>query len=839
MFNLAAELVSKSSRCIFLTGKAGTGKTTFLKFVRDSCPKQMAIVAPTGVAAINAGGVTIHSFFQLPFTPFIPGPAGFNNNGGNDVADIHSILNNQRLTREKRKVIQELELLIIDEISMVRCDVLDAIDLILRHVRHRLAEPFGGVQVLLIGDMYQLPPVVPDQEWRILREYYSSPYFFDSIVIKQDPPVYIEFEKIYRQSDQRFIRLLNQVRNNEMDTGSTSLLDNCFQPGFRRSKNDGYIILTTHNRKADATNELELGKLATPLHMYDALIEGEFSEKAYPADERLYIKAGAQVMFIKNDMEKVRRYYNGKIGQVSRIDDEKIYVLCEGESAEVEVKKETWQNIRYVLDQKTRKVEEEELGSFTQFPLRLAWAITIHKSQGLTFDKAIIDAGEAFAPGQVYVALSRCTSLSGMVLESRIRQSSLAIDNRIVAFSKRNSEAIAIETELVQSKRSYELALLNELFDHGLTLVVCNNMVSYVLDHLKSFSEGAGEWLDKLRSMIGELENVGGRFRQQLKSIYFRQPFDVDLIQDRVRAAVPFFSNNVAACVVYLEGAAISTDSGQHAREYNESMKDIFVQLSLKRHLLAGLTGGFSIDAYQLQKSQFSVPAFSVNAYGSSKPGRESPHPALYMQLKVLRDAICSKSDLPIFMVANSNTLFEMSRYIPRSLNELKKISGFGDAKVSRYGQRFLDVINKYCDEKGLATLIHEKTQRDERIERKKNKDKVDTKTVSYNLFRQGKTIAQIAAERSLVMSTIEGHLAWGIREGMIQLSELVSPEKLAIACPFVKDNSKITLGELKEKCGAAITFGELKMVLAWKEFQDKNGISNVEAINTTAGNTN
>ncbi|HRO71882.1 MAG TPA: AAA family ATPase, partial [Chitinophagaceae bacterium] len=343
MFNLAVQLVNRSSRNIFLTGKAGTGKTTFLKYIRDHCPKQLAVVAPTGVAAINAGGVTIHSFFQLPFTPFVPAAGGFSHDPG--AGNIQSLLESQRLTREKRKVIQELELLIIDEISMVRCDVLDAIDVLMRHIRHRHYEQFGGAQVLLIGDMYQLPPVVPEQEWRILSGYYSSPYFFDSKVIQHHPPVHIEFNKIYRQSEERFIQLLNRVRNNEMDNETITILDSCVQPGFRRSKNDGYIILTTHNRKADATNELELGRLSTKLSIFDAEIQGEFSEKAYPADERLYLKQGAQVMFIKNDVEKVRRYYNGKIGEVTRIEPDKIFVRCADTATEIEVKKETWQNI--------------------------------------------------------------------------------------------------------------------------------------------------------------------------------------------------------------------------------------------------------------------------------------------------------------------------------------------------------------------------------------------------------------------------------------------------------------------------------------------------------------
>ncbi len=437
MFQLATQLVNQSNRNIFLTGKAGTGKTTFLKYIRENCHKQMAIVAPTGVAAINAGGVTIHSFFQLPFAPFIPEATGFTGNN-EETVNRHSLLSRLRFNSDKRKVLQQLELLVIDEISMVRCDVLDAVDAVLRHIRQRPNERFGGVQLLFIGDMLQLPPVVKEQEWRLLSDHYNGQYFFDSKVLQEEPPVYVEFNKIYRQSDEQFIAVLNQVRNNELDEDGMKILERRFQPSFRRSKQDGYIILTTHNDKAREINARELSGLDGSSFTYEAEIKGEFSDRAYPADEILYLKTGAQVMFIRNDAaENGKRFFNGKIGTVSRLEAEKIFVQCEGDSYEIEVGKEEWENIRYTVNKTNRQLESDVLGSFQQYPLRLAWAITIHKSQGLTFDKAIIDAGEAFAPGQVYVALSRCTNLEGMVLQSRVRSQSLFMDARIKQFSNR------------------------------------------------------------------------------------------------------------------------------------------------------------------------------------------------------------------------------------------------------------------------------------------------------------------------------------------------------------------------------------------------------------------
>ena len=393
-FQLASDFVNYTNASLFLTGKAGTGKTTFLKHVKENEVKNTVVVAPTGVAAINAGGTTIHSFFQLPFTPFIPVSTGY---GANDtISDKHSLISRLRLTNDRKEVMQKLELLIIDEISMVRCDVLDAIDTVLRHVRSQHTVPFGGVQILLIGDMYQLPPVIKNEEWELLSPYYKSEYFFNSHVIESQQPVYVELNKIYRQNDSAFVQVLNQVRNNEMDQDGYELLHSRYLPDLDPAREENYITLTTHNSKADAINFKALNELTGKVFNFDATIEREFYEKSYPADVNLKLKIGTQVMFLKNDAEKVRRYFNGKIGVVDKIEDDKIFVQCKGEATTIEVRKEKWKNIRYALDKTTNQIEENEIGSFTQFPLRLAWAITIHKSQGLTFEKAIIDAGESF-----------------------------------------------------------------------------------------------------------------------------------------------------------------------------------------------------------------------------------------------------------------------------------------------------------------------------------------------------------------------------------------------------------------------------------------------------------
>jgi hypothetical protein len=633
MFNLAVDLVNQSCRNIFLTGKAGTGKTTFLKYIRENCLKQIAVVAPTGVAAINAGGVTIHSFFQLPFSPFIPESKGF---GMNKVADRHDLLSRMKLTKEKRKTIQELELLIIDEISMVRCDTLDAIDTVLRQIRQRRFEQFGGVQVLFVGDMFQLPPVVAGSEWQILSEYYDSPYFFDSRVITEKAPVHVEFTKIYRQSEERLISLLNQIRNNELTEEGNETLGSRFIPGFNAAKDEGYILLTTHNRKADAINIEELQKINAKQYEFMAVIEGEFPEKACPAEMGLTLKVGAQVMFLKNDtLDRGRRYFNGKIGVVTRIEDEKAFVQCQDEPFEIDVVKETWKNIRYTLNKNSRKLDEEVLGSFIQYPLRLAWAITIHKSQGLTFEKAIIDAEEAFAPGQVYVALSRCTCLSGMILESKIHPRCLHIDKRIVAFSKSNSSHVGLLAELAVAKKDYQSILLYSLFNFSISVQYCKEIFEYVAEHGSSFNVETLGWLESLYQNIQDIQEVAIKFQSRLKVLFVDEDADGLNVQQRITAASIYFTKRLDEVLDYLQKSPAVTDSRLHAKEYNDALREIFAQFAFKKHLLRGFEQGFSLENYQQQKQKFLLPSCSINAYApASRELVDSPHPALHQQLR-------------------------------------------------------------------------------------------------------------------------------------------------------------------------------------------------------------
>jgi hypothetical protein len=461
-FELATAFVNQTGRHIFLTGKAGTGKTTFLRFIRENGYKKTAVAAPTGVAAINAGGVTLHSLLQIPFNQFVP---TFSTGWDSGLLNRNTILRQLKMSSEKQELLRELELLIIDEASMVRADLLDAADTILRYVRQQPQQPFGGLQVLYIGDLYQLPPVVKEGEWNLLKEYYESPYFFDAQVMKETPLVYIELDKIYRQQDATFVNILNNIRNNTVTTADLDLLHQRFKPNFEAPADDFYITLTTHNFKAGQINQEQLQELNTLSHRFEAALEGDFNENSYPAEKLLELKKGSQVMFIKNDTNEPKRYFNGKIGVVDSIEKDEILIRFAGEKGLIKAEKETWENIRYAYNKDSDSVEEEKLGSFTQYPLRLAWAITIHKSQGLTFTRAIIDAGSAFAAGQVYVALSRLTDMEGLVLHTRIQQGAIFTDHRIERVLQYAASNETLQTLLQTESREYAGQLLLRVYD--------------------------------------------------------------------------------------------------------------------------------------------------------------------------------------------------------------------------------------------------------------------------------------------------------------------------------------------------------------------------------------
>jgi hypothetical protein len=701
-FDLAVRLVNETSRHLFITGRAGTGKTTFLRFIRNSCDKQMAVVAPTGVAAINAGGVTIHSFFQLPFTPFVPGSHSDNTTS----IDKHQLLSRLRLSGERKKVIQELELLVIDEISMVRADLLDAIDTVMRSVRKEYRKPFGGVQVVFIGDLFQLPPVVPGATWSILSAYYDSPYFFSSRVVKASPPLFIEFTRIYRQRDSVFVDLLNQVRHNGLTKEAIELLGSRYKPGFQPAVGDGYIVLTTHHHKADLINATALNKIEGDVHAFDATIKGEFSDKSFPTDRQLKLKVGAQVMFMRNDTEGAKRFFNGKIGRVSSVQQDKVYVQCDDDPEEIEVKRETWENIRYSVGATGHQVEEEVLGSFIQFPLRLAWAITIHKSQGLTFQKVVIDAGNAFAPGQVYVALSRCTSLEGLILQTKINATSLRSDERILSFMSRQATA-DLEELIIESKKDYELSVFSQIFDFSPVQRMIGHLDDLLIGNNIPIHEAGRTWISSLCKDAAHGAHVSERFLQQLQQLN-RENSAKLVIRQRILAGVDFFIGLADGMKRSVGSAPVLTYSNEHAQRLILLLNEVYIRLCESLYRLEFAREGRDPVEFRNYKSLFQaaelVLSNSIVEVSDSADGKV--HAELYQQLKAFRDQLCREKKCLPYHIATNKMLEDISTFLPQTDEELAVLAGFGKKRVAMYGPGFLDLVVEYCRLHSISSRI-------------------------------------------------------------------------------------------------------------------------------------
>ncbi len=587
LFQKAVAFVNDTDENLFLTGKAGTGKTTFLKYIKAHTPKQCAIVAPTGVAAINAGGETIHSFLQLPFGPFIPGTAGGFGRQAEGTQDKHSLLANLRMRDTKLKLLRRLELLIIDEVSMVRCDLLDSMDLVLRHVR-KDPRPFGGVQMIFIGDLFQLPPVAQEEEWYILRNYYSSPYFFDSKVLREQPPLYIELKKVYRQKDQTFIDILNRVRSGLVTQQDIDILNERYDP--RPEAHEGYIILSTHNRIADAVNQQSLDRLDAPVHSFTGKITNDFSTKNLPTEEVLNLKVGAQVMFIKNDLQTPRRYYNGKIAVISAIDNAGIWVRFPGDdtSEPLQLEQETWKNMRYTLNQQKGEIEEEESGSFTQFPIRLAWAVTVHKSQGLTLQKAAVDLNQSFAPGQVYVALSRCTSMEGLILRSRLAIENVIVDERVAIFAESEKDENELDDLLRQSSRNAMAAQLIRTFSLTDVLAATEPLHMDLLKRKTGPREKNIELLEKTREALLKAQGVAQGFHKQVQNLVVA--LDDDMLAQRKKAAAAYFTTQVLApCIADVEAHITSLGTLTKVAKQVRAWKEFNLLLRQKSAVIAAI----------------------------------------------------------------------------------------------------------------------------------------------------------------------------------------------------------------------------------------------------------
>ena len=605
----AWDFVENTGRSIFLTGKAGTGKTTFLKDVMSGSRKRPIVVAPTGVAAINAGGVTIHSFFQLPFSPYVPG------------AKVESKFD---FSREKRKIIASIDLLIIDEISMVRADLLDAIDAVLRRFREH-NQPFGGVQLLMIGDLAQLTPVVTPEDERMLKPYYDTPYFFGSKALQQIDYVTIQLEHVYRQQDASFINILNEIRSGQPSADALAKLNSrslAHNP-FPRGEGSGYIRLTTHNNLANFYNESELQKLPGPSYTYRAEIKGTFPDYSYPTAEALVLKEGAQVMFVKNDPSGKHLYYNGRIGRVMEASDNRLTVYCEGDSEAIEVEPLEWENTRYTLNEQTREIEAEVQGTFKQLPLRLAWAITIHKSQGLTFDRAIIDANQSFAPGQVYVALSRCRTLEGLILATPLEARAIINDERVDSYiAQQEYQAERSIQKLPLLKQEYERYLLLQLFDFRSIFALQETMVRIFAEFFYHSHASLKQLHDKtLIDLRQRVLDVASKWQQKIQAMPYEALHDADFL-DRVMRSAEYFSDQlreILAKPIELSGH-VETQNKQASRRLSNVLPDLKQTWLSRRYLLMKMAEkGYSVDNYLHEKQMSMLDALSE---GDVKPKR-------------------------------------------------------------------------------------------------------------------------------------------------------------------------------------------------------------------------
>jgi GTPase SAR1 family protein len=702
--DLARLFIEQTDTNVFLTGRAGTGKTTFLRRLREDSPKRMVVVAPTGVAAINAGGVTIHSFFQLPLSPYVPGMQ-FSESGRKQYT----------FSKEKKNILRSLDLLVIDEISMVRADLLDAIDSVLRRYKDH-SRPFGGVQLLMIGDLQQLSPVVKDNEIQLLKLHYDTFYFFGSHALRQSNYVTIELKTIYRQTDENFVRILNAIRERRIDANLLNCLNERYLPNFPTDKSDGYIRLTTHNHTAQAYNEQRLNELPTKAYAFQAKVEGNFNESLFPADATLLLKQGAQVMFIRNDETGQGRYYNGKIGYVESLSQREIVVQCDDEAFAVEPSE--WANSRYILDEETKEIREEIEGTFRQYPLRLAWAITIHKSQGLTFEKAVIDAASSFAHGQVYVALSRCKSLEGLVLASPVTASSIINDSTVSDFMH-NGEALTNEAtqQLSSLQHDYFHKLLDELFDFR-TLRRDFDQVKRLLDEFfyKLYPTLVEQYAEKARLFAEQLTDVSTKFRQQYMALVQQSDDCAEntFLQARIAKAATYFHATLNSLLLdLLTITKVDSDNQTVRKRMDEALFNLNDSFNLKCELMRHFASSpFSVKAYLHVKALITLnEAAPAKTKEKKKKEKETAlladkistdilYPQLYEELKEWRRQKSNELSLPAYTVLQQKALISMANSLPDTMKALIDIPYFGKRTAEKYGEEILAIIKRFAENK-------------------------------------------------------------------------------------------------------------------------------------------
>lgn len=767
MAALAARFINSTNRHVFLTGKAGTGKTTFLHRLAASTHKRYVILAPTGIAALNAKGVTIHSQFLLPFGSFVPErqlPADI---AHGSFHDQDTLTRRHPLNNIRRNVLREVDLLIIDEVSMLRADLLDAIDFRMRAVRQNRNQSFGGAQVLLIGDLYQLPPVVKDDEWRVLQRWYRSPHFFESRVMREHGYAHIELDRIFRQQDGDFIHILNNLRNNTITASDVAALNRHYKEVIPPAEKEGTITLTTHNRTADTINQQALADLPGRSYTFDAITDGDFPESMYPVLERIELKEGAQVMFVKNDVDKA--YFNGKLARVESLDKDGITVrMYDGVGDTLapgtyKLKRETWENKRYTVNASTKEQEEQLLGTFEQYPVKLAWAITVHKSQGLTFNKAIIDVGSAFAPGQVYVALSRLRSMDGLILRTRIDPSVVSSDAEVVAFTERGAAQEPLPQQLKARQREYLQQLLTGTFDLG----DLQRKVEWTMkDHPETaqFEEDTMKTaLQVLRDSLRAEEENTQKFRNQLMRLLYEER--TEELQERIAKGAGYYGGMLQTSMRALFQHLAQVELLSKAKEYGNALKEIDGMLNKKIGTMAkvGYMAGCILRGEEIERQ------------------------------KDIEQGLAAKRAA---MVGEARAWAEEHRPKGRSGKKRKRRTPGDDP----------------ADEPGMV----DPGDRTVKARREGKPAKGGTYETTYALVREGMGIDEIAASRSMARSTIEGHFARGIGEGQLEIDALMPMEERETIADWMRENEGKGLNDARANFGDRFSFGQLRMVQAW-----------------------
>ena len=801
----AWDFVENTGVSIFLTGKAGTGKTTFLKTLNERLPKRMVVVAPTGVAAINAGGVTIHSFFQLPLAPYIPDS---------------TFKERFDFSAEKRSIIRTMDLLVIDEISMVRSDLLDAIDHVLRRFRNSRL-PFGGVQLLMIGDLQQLAPVVTDQEAPLLNRYYETPFFFGSKALQMLNYVTIELKHVYRQSDEHFLLLLNHIREGKATPQDFAELNQRYVPDFRPRPDEGFIRLTTHNAMAQRYNDGELQRLPAHAYIFEAQVEGTFPEFSYPADERLVLKEGAQVMFIKNDPSAEHQFYNGKIGHVVSITKEGITVKCPDDDFTIQVESMEWENTKYVLNEKTKEIESQVQGTFTQYPLRLAWAITIHKSQGLTFERAIIDAASSFASGQLYVALSRCKTLEGLVLASAISERALISDYRIAQYTAWQEQAARQSiAQLPALKEQYFVGLLCELFDFS----VLREKEEWLCRTLDEFLYGQYPSLGRshravLQALANDVMGVAAKWHNVIRATPVGQMHAQSFLERVQRSAAYFHTQLTEMLGMLLDDSAVDIDNKMVKKRYDEALADVRLEYLVKTNLMQVFSSQeFDSAAYLRAKNHAILDAIG-GSYAKRTRKRKADsvvtpdikYPDLYRRIFQWRERKALETGSQPANIMQQRAMVNLVNFLPGDLASLVAVPYIGKQSAKRYGEDLLSIVSHYAEENGL-TMLQSRAIKKQTAE---NKGVPETKQISFNLYKQGRTPEEIAQERGYSVGTIYVHLAYFVKRGDIALSELVSDTQLqTIRRAIGMARGQNSLTAIKSFCTPDIDFGQIRLVL-------------------------